>query len=250
MRRNRSFLRINLTSQNQMVSNEDNLTLKIRNFWHEGDRVVCTRVFQKSANRCFFCGLEPIGQDYVLFNCVSEVTVDADFDCVVRLKKTMEDSGSAEKIMFFKKYAEKMDLLNRTHPGAAGFVGFVPNIQIITMLMLNPEDMDYKTVKSVMDFTSKFTTEWECDLWSDAMHIYLERKYYIYDIVKEYEEGDNIEQIIEEEIQRDFEEAMAKDYDDYSDVYDGYSANDDCMPGDDLAPEGLGSDEIDWDCYH
>jgi hypothetical protein len=69
-------------------------------------------------------------------------------------------------------------------------------------------------------------------------------------MAKKYEEGDNIERIIEKEIQRDFEEAMAKDYDDYSDLSDGYSANNDFMPGDDLAPEGLGSDEIDWDSYH
>jgi hypothetical protein len=65
------------------------------------------------------------------------------------------------------------------------------------MMMLNPKDMDYKTVKLLMEFASKFDTDWGKELYCDAMGIYADRKYYIYESVKEYEEGDNIERIIE-----------------------------------------------------
>jgi len=51
----RPFLRRMGNRLNLATSQDDNLTSKINNFWHEGDAVVCTRVFRKSVNRCFFC---------------------------------------------------------------------------------------------------------------------------------------------------------------------------------------------------
>jgi len=161
----------------------------------------------------------------------------------------MESAGSSEKIQFFKKYADEMEQVNRAHLGAAAILGFIPSLPIIGALLETPDDMDYKTVKSLMDFASEIHTDWGEELFSLAMHIYAERKYYIYESVKKYEKGDNIEHIIEEEIQRDFEEVMAQYREEQSNVYEGYS-DEDCLSDDDFAPEGLGSDEIDWDCYH
>lgn len=217
----RPFLRRMGNRLNLATSQDDNLTSKINNFWHEGDAVVCTRVFRKNVNRCFFCGTEPIERDFVLFNCTSEVTVDAD----------------------------EMMQVNQAHLGAAAILGFIPSLPIIGALLETPDDMDYKTVKSLMDFASEIHTDWGEELLSLAMGMYAERKYYIYESVKEYEEGNNIARIIEEEIQRDFEKVMEQYWEEQSNVYEGYSAED-CLSDDDFAPEGLGSDEIDWDCYY
>lgn len=217
---------------------------KVKIFWRPVDDVICTRIFRKSNNECYLCGNTPMNRHHVLLNTISNVTIDLDFECVIRLKKIMEHLGSNKKVYFFTKYREEADLINSKYYGTAEIVQFVPDPTVIEELLSRPNEVTYDKLKSILDFTSKFDDGREYELFHKALDIYVERKYYLYEGIKEFEKGDDVEGIIENYLREEALDLMERDEFEYSCEYAESEEN---SSMDDLAPEGLGSDEIDWD---
>lgn len=219
---------------------------KIKNFWRPVDELICTRIFRKSNNDCYLCGSTPMNRHHVLLNTISNVTIDVDLKCIIRLKKIMEHLGSNKKIYFFNKYREDAELINSKYFDTAEIVQFVPSPIVIEELLSRPNEIKYDKLKSILDFTSKFDDGRENELFHEALDIYVERKYYLYEGIKEFEKGDDVEKIIENYLR---EEAIDfQERDDYEDSYE-YTASEISFSLDDLSPEELGSDEIDWNSH-
>lgn len=219
---------------------------KIKNFWRPVDELICTRIFRKSNNECYLCGSTPMNRHYVILNTISNVTIDVDFKCIIRLKKIMEHLGSNKKIYFFNKYREEADHINGKYFGTAEMVQFVPNLIVIEELLSRPNEIKYDKIKSILDFTSKFDDGRENELFHKALDIYVERKYYLYEGIKEFEEGDDVERIIKNYLVEETMDFLKKDDFQYSCEY---AESEKSFPLDDLSPEGLGSDEIDWNSH-
>ncbi len=181
------------------------LETKFRNFWKLGDEIICTRIFRWSNNNCYLCGHTPIEWHHVLLNTVSNQTIDVEFSCVINIKKILEELGSDQKILFFHKYTEDVNHLNSQYQGAAAILEFNCNTEVISRLLSNPNELSYKQVRSILDYTVKFSEGDEAELFHAALDIYTDRKYYIYEMLDEHEKTNTVEQSIENYFREEWE---------------------------------------------
>ncbi len=184
---------------------KNNLEERLRKFWRMGDEIICTRIFSHSHNECYFCGNTPIEWHHVLLNTVSNQTIDVEFSCVINMKKIMEELGSDQKIYFFPQYAEDVSHLNSLYHGTAAILEFNSNTQVISRLLSDPNNLSYKQVRSILDYTVKFSEGVEEELFHVALNIYTDRKYYIYDMLDEHEKTNNVDQSIENYFREEWE---------------------------------------------
>jgi len=185
--------------------NSDIFKDKLKRFWQFGDEIICTRIFRWSNNNCYLCGHTPIEWHHVLLNTVSNQTIDVEFSCVINMKKILEELGSDQKILFFAKYTEEMNHLNSQYQGTASILEFNNNTEIIIRLLSNPNDLSYKQVRSILDYTVKFSDGDEAELFHAALDIYTERKYYVYEMLDEDKKTNNVEQSIENYLREEWE---------------------------------------------
>lgn len=196
---------------------------KLQRFWQPGDEMICTRIFRRSSNECYLCGNTPIEWHHVLLNSISNQTIDVEFSCVIELKKMLEVSGSDQKILFFKKYAEEADHLNSLYEGTATILEFNSNTDVIIQLMSKPEDLTYKQIRAIMDHTIKFKEGVEAELFEAALDIYGNRKYYLYEAMEKHEKTDDVEKSIANFIQQEWEDFQASEGEYNNQVYESMS---------------------------
>jgi len=221
---------------------------KLKDFWKQGDQIVCTKVFKKPNSECELCGHIPITWNHVLLNDRTKAILIVGSECVVNFKKVIEKLGSKDKVLYFEKYKKAANLLNSRHEGTAEIIQF-PKREIMMQLYMNPEKFDYKKIKSIMDYTSRSDKKEDEALFHKAQDIWLERKYYIYESYGLHEEGDNAEEVIRKYIEDLEEEAVGEIEESYRAYAEEYGEFFEELSVDDLTPEGLGWDEIDWDSY-
>lgn len=183
---------------------------KFRIFWKPGDEIICTRIFRRSINECFLCGNKPIESHHVLLNSISNQTIDVESSCVINIKKMLEAWGYDQKILFFEKYAEEADYLNSQYNGTAEVVMF-HSIEDIAKLLSKPERLSYKQVRAILDHTVKSDDSVRLELFHAALDIYLERKYYIYEGLKDHLKTGNVEADIENEIREEWERVKTEE---------------------------------------
>lgn len=188
---------------------------RLKHFWKTGDEIICTRIFRRSNNTCYLCGQSPIEWHHVFLNSISNETIDVEFSCVINMKKLLEEWGSDQKILFFKKYEEEAKHLNSQNEGTAEILEFNSNTDVIIKLLSKPADLSYKQVKAIMDHTSKFKAGVEAELFHVALEIYGQRKYYIYESLDEYDKTDNVELSIANHFRQEWENFLATE-DEYS----------------------------------
>lgn len=196
----------------------------LKKFWRPGDEIICTRIFRRSDNVCYLCGHSPIEWHHVLLNSISNQIIDVEFSCVINMKKILEEWGSDQKILFFKKYTEEAEHLNLNYEGTAEILEFNSNTDVIIRLLSKPYELSYKQVKSIMDHTIKFKDGVEKELFYLAFDIYAERKYYIYDSLDERERTRNVEKSIENSIQQDWEDFLASEDEYNRQIYESMSS--------------------------
>jgi hypothetical protein len=199
------------------------LGMQLKKFWRPGDEIICTRIFRHSNNKCYLCGNTPLEWHHVLLNSISNETIDVEFSCVISMKKLMEEWGSDQKILFFKKYTEEAAHLNSQYAGTAEILEFNNNADVLIHLLMKPEELSYKQIKAIMDYTIKFKAGVEAELYTIAFSIYCERKYYIYEFLDETERTSNVEKSIANYIQKEWEDFQASE-DEYSrQIYESIS---------------------------
>ncbi len=202
------------------------LVEKLMQFWRPGDEIICTRVFRRSSNNCYLCGNTPIEWHHVLLNPISNQTIDVEFSCVIDMKKTMEQLGSSQKILFFPQYSEEVKHLNSQHEGTAAIVEFNPNPDIIVRLLSHPEDLHYKQVRAILDHTVRFNDDFMTDLFHAALDIYIERKYFIYEQLPDSQKNGNIELSIKNYFREEWERVQSEEK--YrEELYHGHISDDD-----------------------
>jgi hypothetical protein len=173
----------------------------------------------------FRLSLPPLpGQFSIITPTTSNETIDVEFGCVINIKKILEEWGSDNKILYFRQYQEEAKHVNSQYEGTTEILNFNSNPQVIARLLANPNDLDYKTVKSIINHTIKFKGGIEAELFDAAMHIYGEKKYYIYDCLEDHEKTDNVELSIKNHLREEYEEFKANE-DEYSrQIYDSMSS--------------------------
>lgn len=189
----------------------------MKQFWRPGDEIICTRIFRRSNNACYLCGHSPIEWHHVLLNSISNETIDVEFSCVINMKRIFEEWGPDQKILFFKKYTEEANHLNSQYEGTAEILEFNSNADVMIQLLSKPNDLSYKQIKSIMDHTIKFKEGIEMELFQVALDIYVDRKYYIYESLDDYEKTDNVELSIANHFQQEWENFKA-DEDEYQEA--------------------------------
>ncbi|MEI6436939.1 MAG: hypothetical protein WCP32_19105, partial [Bacteroidota bacterium] len=85
---------------------------------------------------------------------------------------------------------------NSQYEGTAEILEFNSNQDVIIHLLSKPEELSYKQVRSILDHTVKFPDGVESELFSIALDIYVDRKYYIYEGLEELEKTDDVEMSI------------------------------------------------------
>jgi hypothetical protein len=216
-------------------------------FCRPTDEIICIRIFRRSDNSCYFCDKAPLEWHHVLLNTATNQTVDVDLECVIGLRKMLESMGSARKILFFPKYKVEADFINSKHDGTAAILEFSASMTVIKLLLARPSEINYQTLKAILDYTGRYLAGEENGLFHQALDIYVERKYYIYESIGDISDGDNVEKIIEEYLRMEAEQDI-EDYH-YGDDICASEIASGSMMDDDSAPEGLGSDEVDWDSH-
>jgi hypothetical protein len=212
-----------------MVSiSNDTFKDKLKHFWRQGDEIICTRIFRHSHNECYFCGQTPIEWHHVLLNTVSNQTIDVEFSCVINIKKILEELGSDQKILFFPKYTEEMSHLNSQYQGTASILEFNNNTEIIIRLLLNPNDLSYKQIRSILDYTIKFSDGIEEELFHAALDIYVNRKYYIYEMLDEGGKTCNVEKDIENYFREEWARVQNNEEEYQSASYNVHIKDEDC----------------------
>lgn len=184
---------------------------RLKKFWQSGDEIICTRIFRRSNNHCYLCGHTPIEWHHVLLNSISNETIDVEFSCVINMKKILEEWGSEQKILFFPKYAEEAKHLNSQYQGTSAMLEFNTNLEVIIQLLSRPKDLSYKQLKLILDHTIRFNKGVEAEVFHTALDIYVERKYYIYDMLDAPERTGNVEESIENHFRREWEEVQAEE---------------------------------------
>ena len=132
--------------------------------------------------------------------------------------------GSDQKILFLKKYAEEAKHLNGQHEGTAEILEFNSNTDVIIQLLSKPNDLSYKQIKSIMDYTHKFKEGVETELFQVALDIYVHRKYYVYESLGEHEKTDNVELSIANHFQQEWESFKADEDEYYRQIYESMSS--------------------------
>ena len=184
---------------------------KLRSFWRPGDEIICTRIFRRSDNECYLCGNTPIEWHHVLLNTISNQTIDVELPCVIKIKKFLEERGSDQKILFFKKYEAEAAHINSLHAGTAGILEFNSNTEVLIQLISKPSELSYNQVRAIIDHTIKFNEGVEMELFFSAVDLYVDRKYYIYEGLKDHEKTDDVGKSIKMAIQRDWEDFQAQE---------------------------------------
>ncbi|MGB5219110.1 MAG: hypothetical protein WBN66_12515 [Smithella sp.] len=123
----------------------------------------------------------------------------------------MESLGSKQKIFFFPQYTEEVNHLNAQYPGTAAIIEFNPNPDVIARLLSNPQDLSYKQIRPILDHIVKFNDEFMTELFHAALDIYIERKYYIYEMLDEHQKTDNVERSIENYFREEWERVRSED---------------------------------------
>jgi len=208
--------------------NSDKLKDIFKRFWRFGDEIICTRIFRWSNNNCYLCGNEPIEWHHVLLNTVSNKTIDVEFSCVINIKKILEELGSEQKILFFPRYNDDVNHLNSQYQGTAAILEFNSNAEVIRRLLSNPNDLCYKQVRSILDYTVKFSEGIETELFQTSLNIYTDRKYYIYEMLDEHEKTYNVEQSIENYFREEWERVRYDSQEYQSASYNGSLGDKDC----------------------
>jgi len=193
-------------------------------FWRPGDEIICTRIFRRSGNECYLCGNTPIEWHHVLLNSISNETIDVELPCVIKIKKFLEERGSDQKILFFKKYEAEAAHINSLHAGTAGILEFNSNTEVLIQLLSRPSELTYKQVRAIMDHTIKFKEGVEKELFFAAVDLYGDRKYYIYEGLNDHEKTDDVEKSIERAIQRDWEDFQAQEDEYARQIYESMSS--------------------------
>lgn len=193
------------------LQKEDARKTKLQQFWRPGDEIICTRIFRRSDNKCYLCGNMPIEWHHVLLNTISYQTIDVERTCVIEIKKMLEERGSDQKILFFKKYGQEAEHLNQLHKGTADILVFNSNTEVIKQMLASPKELGYKQVRAIIDHTIRFKKGDETKLCAAAIDLYAQRKYYIYEGLKENERTDNVEMSIKMAIQQEWEEFQAQE---------------------------------------
>lgn len=197
---------------------------KLKQFWRPGDEIICTRIFRRSDNECYLCGNTPIEWHHVLLNSISNQTIDVELPCVIKIKKFLEERGSDQKILFFKKYEAEAAHINRMHAGTAGILEFNSNTEVLIQLLAKPSELSYKQVRAIIDHTIKFKEGVEMELFFAAVDLYVDRKYYIYEGLKDHEKTDDVGKSIKMAIQRDWEDFQAQEEEYARQVYESMSS--------------------------
>jgi len=209
------------------LEQRDNIEERFKKFWKPGDEIICTRVFRCSNNNCYLCGNTPIEWHHVLLNSISNQTIDVEFSCVINMKKILEELGSNQKILFFTKYTEEVNHLNSQYQGTASIIEFSPNPDIIVRMLSRPKELTYKHVMSILDHTVRFNDVFMTELFHAALDIYVERKYYIYEMLDEHQKTDNVEQSIEYYFREEWQRVRSEEgY--QSTTYIAHASDEDC----------------------
>ncbi len=201
---------------------------RLRNFWRPGDEIICTRIFRWSNNNCYLCGHSPIEWHHVLLNTISNQTIDVEFSCVINIKKILEELGSDQKILFFPKYTEDVIHLNSQHQSTAAILEFNANTEVISRLLSNPNDLSYKQIRLILDYTVKFSDGIEAELFHDALDIYTARKYYIYEMLDDQEKTNNVEQSIKDYFRKEWKRVQDDSQEYQSASYNVRTDDEDC----------------------
>jgi hypothetical protein len=136
------------------------------------------------------------------------------------MKKMMEKMGSDQKIIFSPKYAEEANHLNSQYAGTASLLEFNANTQVVSQMLLKPQELNYQQIKLILDYTSKFEKGREYDLFSKALDIYIDRKYYIYDGLEAHQKTGNIESIITNYFLKEWERVQTEEAEYQEALYD------------------------------
>jgi hypothetical protein len=201
---------------------------RLKLFWRPGDEIICTRVFRHSDNKCYFCKKTPIEWHHVLLNSISNQTIDVDLLCVIQMKNILEELGSNQKILFFPKYNEEVSHLNSFGEKIAAIIEFSPNTDVVIQMLATPNILSYKQIRSILDYTVKFSEGIEAELFHKALEIYLNRKYYIYENLDERDKTDNVERSIEDYYREEWERVKSEDYEYQDASYIAKIKDDDC----------------------
>jgi len=203
--------------------NSDNYTKllhRMKKFWRPGDEIICTRIFRWSNNNCYLCDHTPIDWHHVLLNTISDETIDVELSCVIKMKKIIENLGSDQKILFFPKYAKEANHLNSQYVGTASILEFSANAQAIALMLSKPKDLNYQQIRLILDYTSKYERGLEFDLFSIALDIYIERKYFIYDGLEDHQKTGNVESAITNYFHEEWERVQTEEVEHQESLFD------------------------------
>ncbi len=113
---------------------------------------------------------------------------------------------------FFPKYTIEVDHLNNQYQGTADIIEFICNIDIIRRLISNPKDLSYKQVRSILDYTIKFEGELKKrEIFHAALDLYLDRKYYVYEMIDDHKKTNNVKRDIENYFREEWEKYKYQD---------------------------------------
>lgn len=220
---------------------------KSKEFWGKGDSILCTRVFRAPDSVCQLCGYKPIRWNHVLLNERTKEILKVGSLCVVNFRKVLEKLGSKEKLLYFEKYKKAAELLNSKYEGTAQIIPF-PTSQLMEQLSKNPDKFDYKKIKSILDYTSGSDRKEDSELFGVALDIWIDRSYWVYEGL-EHPEGGDSEEEIRRKIKDNIEWETKMELEDFYDADDEYTGFFEESSFDDLTPEGMGLDEIDWNSH-
>jgi len=155
--------------------------------------------------------------------------------CVINFKQVTDETEQNIKILFFERDQKAVDFLNREHPGTAEIIPLVSDLESIRRVLSTPDNIDYKTLLSILDYTSQFESGEEYNLFHEALDIYIDREF-----------GDNFLDHSESIELEELERLRNGEY--WGDTVD-YYPHDSCESSvEELCPEGMTPDDIeDWD---
>lgn len=206
------------------MRNDEIFKDKLQRFWRSGDEIICTRIFRRSNNECYLCGNAPIEWHHVLLNSISNQSIDVELACVIKIKKILEERGSDQRILFFKKYEAEVAHINSLHAGTASILEFNSNTEVLIQLLSKPSELSYKQVRAIIDHTIKFKEGVEMKLFFAAVNLYVDRKYYIYEGLKNHEKTDDVGKSIKMAIHRDWEDFQAQEDEYARQIYESMSS--------------------------
>lgn len=146
-------------------------------------------------------------------------------------------------ILYFENYKKASTCSGTADRGPADVIAFDFHTKRIKNVLSDSANIDYMTVKSIMDHTVNFESGIEDELFHKALDIYVDRMYYLYDPLDEETEGDTTEVTAEDYRRHQMEFSFEPKTLDCCEVLDdGRSHEDwsDCF--NDMGPEDWESD--------